>query len=282
MTNMKKKEKTSNIIFYILVGSFSFLMLYPIIWMIANSLQPETQIFNYPLELIPREWMWENFSEGWAGFGPHGFDTFFRNSLFITSVTVVGNVLSASLVAYGFARLNFKFKKVFFAALMTTVMLPSQMTLIPTYIFFNNLGWVGTFLPLLVPPFLGGGAFFIFLLIQFIRGIPRELDEAAIVDGCSVFGVYLRIILPLMKPALVTVAIFAFMWTWDDFLSPLIYLTSPAMQTVTLGLRNFMDIDGTSWGPLLAMSTLSLIPQLILFAIFQKNLIEGIATTGLK
>ena len=280
---MKKKQKTSNIIFYILVGSFGFLMLYPIIWMVANSLQPQTQIFNYPLQLLPNEWMWNNYPDGWSGFGHYGFDVFFRNSLFITSITVVGNVLSASLVAYGFARLNFKFKKVFFAALMATVMLPSQMTLIPTYILFNNLGWVGTFLPLLVPPFLGGGAFFIFLLVQFIRGIPKELDEAAIVDGCSTFGVYFRIILPLMKPALVTVAIFAFMWTWDDFLGPLIYLTSPALHTVTLGLRNFLDNEGaTNWGPLLAMSTLSLVPQLVLFAAFQKNLIEGIATTGLK
>lgn len=283
MTLRKRQQLTSNIIFYVLVSSFGFLMLYPIIWMIANSLQPQIQIFNYPLQLIPREWMWSNYADGWAGFGHNGFDVFFRNSLFITSITVVGNVLSASIVAYGFARLNFKFKKVLFAALMATVMLPGQMTLIPTYILFNNMGWVGTFLPLLVPPFLGGGAFFIFLLIQFIRGIPRELDEAAIVDGCSVFGVYFRIILPLMKPALVTVAIFSFMWTWDDFLGPLIYLTSPALHTVTLGLRNFMNNEGaTNWGPLLAMSTLSLVPQLILFAAFQKNLIEGIATTGLK
>jgi len=279
---MRHKRYLSNAIFYTLVGTFAVLMLYPVIWMLANSIQPETQIFNYPLELIPREWKWNNFSDGWAGFGSHGFDTFFRNSIFITTVTVIGNIFSASLVAYGFARLNFRFKKFYFIALMATVMLPGQMTLIPTFIFFNNLGWVGTFLPLLVPPFLGGGAFFIFLLMQFIRGIPRELDEAAIVDGCSTFGVFFKILLPLMKPALVTVAIFSFMWTWDDFLGPLIYLASPAMQTVTLGLRNFMDVDGTSWGPLLAMSTLSLLPQLVLFAFFQKNLIEGIATTGIK
>jgi len=280
---MKKKQKKSDLVFYILVSAFGFLMLYPVIWMAMNSLQPQAEIFNYPLQLIGSTFLWSNFPDGWAGFGRNGFDTFFRNSLVITSFTVVGNILSASIVAYGFARLNFKFKKLLFAGLMATVMLPGQMTMIPQYVMFNNMGWVGTFLPLIIPPFLGGGAFFIFLLIQFIRGIPKELDEAAIVDGCSVFGVYFRVILPLMKPALVTVAIFAFMWTWDDFLGPLIYLNNPALHTVTLGLRNFMDaVDGTNWGPLLAMSTLSLVPQLLLFAFFQKHLIEGIATTGLK
>lgn len=227
--------------------------------------------------------MWENYAKGWKGFGRTGFDVYFSNSLFITTLSVIGAILSSSIVAYGFARLQFRFKKILFACLLGTVMLPVQITLIPQYIMFHNIGWVNTFYPLIVPAFLGGTPFFIFLLIQFIRGIPRELDEAAIIDGCSTFGIFWRIILPLIKPALVTVAIFAFMWAWDDFLAPLIYLNSADIQTVSLGLRNFMDAEGgTSWGPLLAMSTLSLLPQFIIFLFFQKHLVEGIATTGLK
>ncbi|GAF64168.1 carbohydrate ABC transporter permease [Alkalihalobacillus trypoxylicola] len=278
-----KKSLIGSIIYYTFVTAFGFVMIYPILWMFAGSLKPAQEIFNNAASLIPGIFVWENYPIGWQGFGRTGFDIFFRNSLIITSLTVIGAILSSSIVAYGFARLNFKFKGLLFACLMATVMLPVQITLIPQYILFHNIGWVNTFYPLIVPAFLGGTPFFIFLLIQFIRGIPRELDEAAIIDGCSTFGVFWRIILPLLKPALVTVAIFAFMWSWDDFLAPLIYLNDINLQTVTLGLRNFMDNEGnTSWGPLLAMSSLSLLPQLVLFAFFQKYLVEGIATTGLK
>ncbi|GAF11006.1 rhamnose oligosaccharide ABC transport system, permease component [Bacillus sp. JCM 19045] len=251
--------------------------------MLASSLKPQTEIFSNAASLWPSEWKWENYLIGWQGFGRTGFDVYFRNSAFVTTIVVIGAILSSSIVAYGFARLKFRFKKLLFACLIATVMLPVQITLIPQYILFHNIGWVNTFYPLIVPAFLGGTPFFIFLLIQFIRGIPRELDEAAIIDGCSTFGIFWRIILPLIKPALVTVAIFAFMWSWDDFLAPLIYLNSADIQTISLGLRNFMDAEsGTSWGPLLAMSSLSLLPQFIIFLFFQKYLVEGIATTGLK
>ena len=283
MKSMKRQKQISNFLFYTLVAAFGFLMLYPIIWMAMSSLQPHIQIFNYPLELWPREFMWSNYSDGWAGFGSHGFARFTRNTLIIVTFSVVGVVSSAAIVSFGFARVNFKFKKIAFALLMGSVMLPGQLLMIPTFVIFNNLGWVGTFLPMIVPPFLGGGAFNIFLLIQFIRGIPKELDEAAIVDGCSMFGVFFKIILPLMKPALVTIAIFTLLGSWDDFMGPLIYLRGPENSTIALGLRSFMDsTDGTNWGPLLAMATFSIVPQLILFAIFQKSIIEGIATTGLK
>ncbi|QKS69733.1 carbohydrate ABC transporter permease [Paenalkalicoccus suaedae] len=281
---MKKKHSSfSNFIYYTFVILFGFVMVYPILWMIMSSLKPETEIFGNASSLIPSQLLFENYARGWEGFGRTGFDLYFRNSMIVTSLVVIGTVLSASIVAYGFARLKFRFKPILFACLMATVMLPVQITLIPQYILFHNLGWVNTFIPLILPAFLGGQPFFIFLLIQFIRGIPRELDEAAIIDGCSTFGIFTRIILPLLKPALVTVVIFAFMWTWDDFLAPLIYLNNANLHTVTLGLRNFMDADsGTNWGPLLAMSSLSLLPQLILFAFFQKYLVQGIATTGLK
>jgi multiple sugar transport system permease protein len=279
----KKRSGISNVVYYTFVIAFGFIMIYPILWMFSGSLKPASEIFSRTLSLIPSEFVWSNYPVGWKGFGKTGFDIFFRNSMIVTTLVVIGTILSSSIVAYGFARLNFKFKGVLFACLMATIMLPVQITLIPQYIMFHNIGWVNTFLPLIVPAFLGGTPFFIFLLIQFIRGIPRELDEAAIIDGCSTFSVFWRIILPLLKPALVTVAIFSFMWSWDDFLAQLIYLNNINLQTVTLGLRNFMDADGnTSWGPLLAMSSLSLLPQFILFAFFQKYLVEGIATTGLK
>ncbi|UOE94948.1 carbohydrate ABC transporter permease [Alkalihalobacillus sp. LMS39] len=280
---MNKHKKLRDGIYYVFVLALGFVMIYPILWMFASSLKPSQEIFNNALSLIPSEFMWENYPQGWQGFGRTGFDIFFTNSAIITSLVVIGSICSCSIVAFGFARLNFKFKGLLFACLMGTIMLPVQITLIPQYVLFHNIGWVNTFYPLIIPAFLGGTPFFVFLLIQFIRGIPRELDEAAIVDGCSTIGIFWRIILPLLTPALVTVALFAFMWTWDDFLAPLIYLNNASLHTVTLGLRNFMDADGnTNWGPLLAMSSLSLMPQFILFAFFQKYLVQGIATTGLK
>ncbi|MGY4691371.1 carbohydrate ABC transporter permease [Salibacterium sp. K-3] len=280
---MNRRLTLSDTVYYIFVTAFSFLMLYPILWMFGTSLKPETEVFSNAASLIPLDWDWLNYPEGWDGFGGVGFDVFFRNSLFITSSVVIGSLLSCSIVAYGFARIRFRFRKILFACLISTVLLPIQIILVPQYLLFEQLNWVNTFYPLIVPHFLGGTPFFIFLLIQFIRGIPRELDEAAIIDGCSRFGVFWRIVLPLLKPALVTVAIFAFMWSWDDFLTPLIYLNSVEIQTVSLGLRNFMDAEaGTSWGPLLAMSSLSLLPQFILFLFFQRYLVEGISTTGIK
>ncbi|MEW9668305.1 carbohydrate ABC transporter permease [Ammoniphilus sp. 3BR4] len=258
-------------------------MIYPIVWTIVSSVKPEAEIFRKASSLIPSEFIWENYAAGWKGFGSVGFDVFFKNSAIITIMVVIGSILSSTVVAFGFARVQFRFKKLMFACLMATIMLPSQVTLIPQYILFDKLGWVNTFLPLIVPAFLGGTPFFIFLLIQFIRGIPRELDEAAVIDGCSKFGIFWRIILPLCMPALVTVAIFAFMWTWDDFLTPLIYLNDINLYTLSLGLKMFADPSSVSaWGPLFAMSALSLLPQLLVFLFFQKYLVEGISTTGLK
>ncbi|MBU9711623.1 carbohydrate ABC transporter permease [Evansella tamaricis] len=278
-----RKSKRASIIYHTFIIGFGLLMLYPILWMAVSSLKPEHEIFLNSASLIPSEIKWENYVQGWSGFGKYGFDLFFKNSMIVTSLSVVGALFSSSLVAFAFARLKFKFQGALFACLLATVMLPMQVTLIPQYILFHNLNWVNTFLPLVVPAFIGGSPFFIFLMVQFIRGIPRELDEAAIIDGCSWYGVFWYIILPLCKPALVTVMIFQFMWTWDDFLSPLIYLQDTNLYTMALGLRAFSDPDNlTAWGPLIAMSTVSLIPQFILFLFCQKYLVKGIATTGIK
>ncbi len=280
---LNRNSKTSSIIYHTFMIGLGFIMIYPILWMFASALKPEAEIFHNAASLIPSEFRWENYKIGWEGYGRYGFDLFFKNSMIVTTFVVIGALFSSSLVAYGFARLQFKFQKVLFACLLGTVMLPVQVVIIPQYILFHNIGWVNTFLPLIVPAFLGGSAFFIFLLVQFIRGIPRELDESAVIDGCSQLGIFWYIILPLCKPALITVTIFAFMWTWDDFFTPLIFLQDTKLYTVALGLRGFMDPDAmTAWGPLIAMSSLSLLPQFILFIFCQKYIVEGIATTGLK
>ncbi|WP_059102604.1 carbohydrate ABC transporter permease [Shouchella shacheensis] len=280
---MKKNQKLKVVLYHTFVIAFGFVMLYPVLWMIASSLKPNAEIFQQAASLIPSTLNWENYAQGWEGFGRTGFDQIFANSMFVSGMNIVGALFSSSFVAFGFARLNFRFKKTLFACLIGTLMLPMQITLIPQYILFNYFGWVNTFLPLIVPAFVGGVPFFVFLMIQFIRGVPRELDEAAVMDGCSTFGIFWRIILPLCKPVLVTVTIFAFMWSWDDFFGALIYLNDPGLYTVALGLASFLDSTGaTSWGPLLAMATLSLLPQFIIFMFFQKYLVQGIATTGIK
>ncbi|MNI11219.1 L-arabinose transport system permease protein AraQ [compost metagenome] len=259
------------------------LMVYPILWLISSSFKPESEIFSNSASLLPSRLQWTNYVKGWAGFGNFHFGLFFLNSLIVTTSVVIGTLISSSLVAFGFARLQFKLRKLLFALLLMAIMLPAQVTLIPQYILFHKLDWVNTFMPLIVPAFVGGTPFFIFMLIQFIRGIPKELDESAVIDGCSTFGVFWHMILPLMAPALATVAIFSFYWSWDDFLGPLIYLNQTKLFTVSLGLRMFADPSSVSqWGPLFAMSVLSILPQLGVFLFFQKYLVQGLATTGLK
>lgn len=277
------KKSTRSVVFHFFTISIGFIMLYPILWTLASSLKPESEVFKNAASLIPNALELGNYVQGWNGFGGITFGSFFLNSGLVTLLVVIGTLFSSSLVAFGFARLDFKFKRVLFICLLGTIMLPTQVTLIPQYVLFHNLGWVNTYNPLTLPAFFGGSAFFIFLMIQFIKGIPRELDEAAVIDGCSTFGIFYRIILPLMKPTLATVAIFSFYWTWDDFMGPLIYLNDPNLFTVSLGLRLFSDPSSvTEWGPLFAMSIVSLLPVFIIFLFFQKYLVEGISTTGLK
>jgi multiple sugar transport system permease protein len=259
----------------------ALVMIYPLLWMLASSLKPEDQIFT-DLSLIPEEVILSNYAEGWSGAG-QSFGTFFTNSLIVCVGAVVGNLIACSMAAYAFARLDFRFKGFWFALMLLTIMLPQHVTLIPQYAIFLSLDWVNTYLPLIVPKFLATDAFFIFLMVQFIRGLPGELDDAAKVDGCGPFGVYWRIILPLLVPALTTTAIFTFLWTYDDFFSQLIYLSDTALFTVPLGLRLFLDSTGeSSWGPMFAMSVVSLLPTFAFFLLFQRWIVEGISTTGLK
>ena len=259
----------------------SLAMLYPLLWMLASSFKPENEIFA-SASLWPSSFSLDAYWRGWTGVQV-SFGRFFLNSLIIAVLAVIGNVLTCSLAAYAVARLEFRGRNFWFALMLGTLMLPYHVTLIPQYVLFLGLGWIDTFLPLVVPKFLAVDAFFIFLLVQFFRGLPRELDEAAKIDGCSAFGIYWRIILPLSLPALATAAIFTFIFTWDDFFGPLVYLNDMSSYTVQLGLRSFVDSTGKSdWGALFAMSTVTLLPVFALFVCFQRLLIQGIATTGLK
>jgi multiple sugar transport system permease protein len=273
--------RPQRILIHLALAAGAFIMIYPLLWMASSSLKPSNLIFS-DTSLWPAEVRLENYSDGWRG-AALPFSVFFTNSFVISILAVIGNVAACSLVAYAFARLNFSFKRTLFAMMLATIMLPLHATLIPQYILFLNIGWVNTILPIVVPKFLAVDAFFIFLMIQFIRGIPRELDEAAAIDGAGPIRIYWSIILPLLTPALVTTAVFSFIWTYEDFLTPLVYLTSMDNYTVPQGLRLFMASTGTSaWGPMLAMSLLSLVPLFIVFFVFQRRLINGIATTGLK
>lgn len=272
----------STVFYQVMVGSFAFVMLYPILWLFASSLKDNTDIFTNMSSLIPRSFNFQNYTNGWQGFGGISFATFYKNSFIYAGLGTLFAVTASALVAYGFARVHFAGKRIWFAIMLITLMLPIQVQIIPQYIVFSQLGWLNTFYPLLLPR-LGGDAFFIFMIVQFIRGIPVELDEAAKIDGCSKMGIFFHIILPQLTPALITAAIFSFYWTWDDFLTPLIYLNNPNLYTVSLALRSFADpAAATDWGAIFAMASLSLIPVFVIFIFFQRYLVEGISTTGLK
>lgn len=249
--------------------------------MVSSSLKDTSKVFVNASSLFPNPLHMENYVRGWKGFGGISFSTFFCNSFFVVILTTLGTLLSCSLIAYGFARLKFKGRQFWFLTVMISMMLPGQILTIPQYIMFHSIHWDNTFLPLIVPTYFGGG-FFIFLIMQFIRGIPYDLDEAAKLDGCSTFGIYFRIILPLIKPALITTAIFQFYWSWDEFMNSLIYLSKPELFTVSIALRMFSDPSQTDWGAMFAMSTLSIVPPVLVFFIFQKYIVEGISTSGLK
>jgi multiple sugar transport system permease protein len=258
-------------------------MIYPVLWMVVSSFKPNNMIFSDP-GLIPKNITFENYVSGWKGYAGTTFETFFINSLLMCAGAIIGNLISCTMAAYAFGRLKFAGRNFWFAVMMVTLMLPAHVTLVPRYILFNTFGWVGTYLPIIVPKFLAIDAFFVFLLVQFIRSLPKELDEAAIIDGCGTARVFWHIIVPLTVPALVTTALFTFLWTWDDFFNQLLYLTNPPIFSVSRALRTFVGDAGavSNWGGALAMGTLSLVPPFILFFFLQKYFVQGITTTGIK
>jgi multiple sugar transport system permease protein len=268
------------VIHVVLAGS-ALVMLYPVIWMVVSSLRPGNEIFRDPGILV-KDLRIENYRVGWNAL-TEPFTRYLLNSAVVVLGSILGNLVSCSMAAYAFARLEFTGKKFWFAIMLLTIMLPIHVVIVPQYILFSHLGWINTFLPLIVPKLLATDAFFVFLMVQFIRGIPRELDEAARIDGCGRGSIFLRVILPLMVPALATTTIFTFIWTWNDFFSQLIYLTDPHMYTVPVALRGFIDsTSSSSWGSMFAMSVVSLVPVFLAFLFGQRFLIKGIATTGIK
>jgi len=259
-------------------------VLYPLAWMVGTSVKSREEIATN-LGLWPEAFTPANFADGWTKFDV-SFGRFFVNSAMVAVLTVVGNAVSCLLAAYAFARLRFPLRRMWFALMIGTLLLPGHVLIIPQYVLFKWLHWVGgdwPYLPLLVPQFLATEAFFVFLMVQFMRGIPDELDEAAKIDGASPFGVFRYVIVPLSRPALVTTAIFSFIWTWNDFFRQLVFLSDLQDYTVPVALTLFIDSTSESAvGPMFAMSLLSLLPVFAFFVAFQRLLVEGINTSGLK
>lgn len=280
---MRRKRTVSKIIYHTLVAGFGIIMLYPLLWMFFSSLKDSSTIFTTAAKLFNGEITFENYANGWKGFAGISFSVFFKNSLFIAVVGTIGTLMSSACVAYAFARCEFKGRKLLFGAMLLSMMLPGQILMVPQYLWYQKLGWVGSFAPLIVPFFFAIQGFFVYLMMNFIQGIPRELDEAAKIDGCSHFGIFARIILPLMTPALITGSIFSFMWRWDDFMSALLYINNATKYPVALALKMFSDPGSSSdYGAMFAMATLSILPIVLIFIVFQKYLVEGIASSGLK
>ncbi len=279
---IKKKRFLMKGIYHITVAFLAFVMCYPLIWMLFSSFKETETIFVTASRILPEKFVFHNYGNGWKGFGGIRFTVFFKNSIFVSVLCVLGIVVSSTLVAYGFARIPFRGSRFWFSCMLLSMMIPFQVLMVPQYIMFNQFRWIGTFLPLIVPCFFGNG-FGTFLTVQFIKGIPKELDEAAKIDGCSHWGIFRRIIFPLIVPAMVTNGIFAFIGKWDDFMSALLYLNKPGQYTIALALKLFCDPSSSSdWGAMFAMSILSLIPVFLVFVFFQKYLVEGISSTGLK
>ena len=272
---------------YLVLAVLTVILVAPLIWMVSASFKPEGYVFEYPPRLIAEKIQWWNYVEAWNQFP---FWRSLRNTLTITVGVEAGRLLSASLTAYVFARLRFPGRNPLFLLVLSTMMIPYHVVLIPQYLLFRNLGWLDSFRPLIVPHFFGGGAFFIFLLRQFIMTIPRDYDDAARIDGAGTFAILWRIIMPMTKPALATVAIFTFMGEWNDFLAPLIYLNSQEKYTLAIAIRQWQQVAvwgagaymPPTWNAIMAMATVLTIPPVVLFFFTQRYFIQGVVISGVK
>jgi multiple sugar transport system permease protein len=276
------KRPGRTFLWHLLVIAVLVVLVYPVIWMLGTSFKPATEIVtsNRPW---PLHWTLRNFPDGWSANPGVTFGHFFVNSLFISACAVIGTLFSCSLAAYAFSRLGFRGRSVLFAGMVATILLPYHVLIVPQYAIFKQFGWINTDLPLIAPKFLATEAFFIFLMVQFMRGIPREIDEAARIDGCGPYRTFFHILLPLTRPAMITSAIFSFIWTWNDFFTQLVYLNDTDKFTVPIGLSLFVDQTGmTSYGPMMAMSILALLPVFLFFLAFQRLLVDGATSSGLK
>ncbi|WP_217239658.1 carbohydrate ABC transporter permease [Streptomyces sp. AC555_RSS877] len=277
-----ERRRTGSIAWHVSALAVLAVVLYPVIWVVGASFKPSKDIIA-SIELLPTKPVWENFSGLADGISGISIGTFFTNSMMYAGLAVVGVVLSSSLTAYAFAKIRFAGRNLLFTLMIGTLLLPYHVLLIPQYVMFRKLELTDTLVPLVAGKFLATEAFFVFLMVQFMRGLPRELDEAAKLDGCGHLRTYWSIVLPLCRPALITSAIFTFINAWNDFMGPLIYLNTPDNYTVSLGLMMFRDQEGISnYGSMIAMSLVALVPVIAFFMAFQRYLIDGMATSGLK
>jgi len=274
----KQKNKLKKTLIYIALILLSIVFMFPFLWMIFTAFKPENEVITFPPSLLPVEWDWYNFNDV---FEIVPFGTFYKNSLIVAGLGTLGTVLSSSFVAYGFARIKGKGRNFWFMLLMSTLMLPPQVTMIPVYMIWSKLGLVDTLVPLILPAFLGN-SYYIFLLRQFFRSIPKEVEESAYLDGANTFQIYWKLILPMAKSSIITVTILSFMGFWNDFLTPLIYLHSTEKFTLAVGVMQFQGALTVYWGPMMAASTLMLIPLIVIFFVGQKYFVEGVATQGVK
>ncbi|MGD8837867.1 MAG: carbohydrate ABC transporter permease [Desulfobacteraceae bacterium] len=277
-----RRQKVNAAIRYTILVLVGIAMIYPLLWLIGASFKNNQQIFS-ELSFLPTDPIFSGYIEGWKTSTEYTFGRFFGNTFMILFPKVIATAISSTLVAYGFARFEFPGKKILFSILIATLLLPNVVTRIPQYLLFRELGWLDSYLPLWFPQLFAVDAFFVFLLIQFLRGIPRDMEEAAMIDGCGPNKVLLYIVVPMLKPAIISVCLFQFMWSMNDFLGPLIYISSVEKFPVSLALK--MSIDTTEafeWNRILAMTVLALLPSLVIFFLSQKYFIEGVSTTGLK
>lgn len=277
------KSKWSTVGFHIFSIILGFFMIYPLLWLVASSFKSNDTMFTNTYSLIPQTWdAIKNYASGFSGVGGVPFSTFFFNSIFVTVVGTVLTIFVSLMTAYALARIPFAGSKLWFGCVMMTLMIPSQVMIVPQYIILHNLGLIDTKIALILP-WAFGYAFFIFQMVQFFRGIPRDLDEAAMIDGCGRIGILFRILTPVAQPSIITCSIFAFYWIWQDFFQPLIFISSPKNFTIPLALNMYLDPNSyNNYGGLFAMSVVSIIPVILFFIAFQKYIVEGIATDGIK
>lgn len=275
-------KSLKSLLFHVVSLVLIAVVLYPGVWMVASSFKPSSEIVGNAA-VWSANFSFDNFIKAMDGIGGVSTLTFFTNSLILAVGSVIGVVISSTLTAYAFTRINFPGRKIFFSLMIMTLLLPFHVVIIPQYIIFQQLGLVDTFIPLLIGKFLGADAFFVFLMVQFMRNLPKELDEAARIDGAGHVRIFFSIMLPLMKPSVITASIFAFIWSWNDFLGPLLYLNTPDKYPLPLALRLFVDqTQSSDYGAMIAMSVLALLPVLLFFLIFQRYIVEGVSTQGLK
>lgn len=279
---LRRRARFNSVFRYTVLLAVGLVMIYPLVWMIGASFKTNSEMFSSP-SFWPKEATAQGYIDGWKTSTPYSFGHFFLNSMWIIIPKMIGTAISCTLVAYGFARFEFPCKKILFATVIATLLLPNVVTRIPQYLLFRDIGWLDTFLPLWVPSALAGDAFFVFMVIQFLRAIPRDMEEAARVDGANTLQTLIFIVVPMLMPALISVCLFQFMWTMNDFLGPLIYISSVEKYPVSLALKLSIDTtEAFAWNQILAMSVLTLIPSLTVFFVAQKYFIEGISTGGVK